>query len=140
MDVFDEINLRQSLDIPKEYVETIVKKIDDMYKASNTSNTSNILNRSKTEKAIQSVPFASKKWYNKPVQKEAAQIWDQCSFLGCTSETMIESGLWEWAITYGNAKEKGDTFEIEWSSSTTKYSAVWSAFFRWFLCACGPPV
>ena len=129
MDVFQELELEESLKIHKDYVETFLKEVNSMYQPS----------------AIQldPVPVGSNKWYRKPNQKnqkEAAQMWDQCGFLGKASESMIESGLWEWALTYANVQEKGDTFQVEWSSPTTNHSASWSAFFRWFLCTCGPPL
>jgi hypothetical protein len=121
MDVFQELER----EIPKEYVENFINDLNSMYSGVIYSDPA---------------PIVSNKWFRKPTQKEAATIWDQCMFLSKASESMIESGLWEWALAYGNMTEKDDVFYVQWNSPTTKYSGTWSAFHKWFLCTLGQPI
>ncbi len=128
MDVFQELEYEsESFNVPEGYVENCIRELNSMFSDSGS---------------IFSEPcsFVSNKWYNKPSQKEAAGIWDQCGFLSRATESMIESGLWEWASTYGDMIKQGESFYVHWCSPTTKYSAKWSAFYRWFICTLGKPI
>lgn len=124
MDVFQELE-QASFRIPDGYVESVIEDIDSMFSG---------------EVLISEPTFVNIKWYAKPMQKEAAAIWEECGFLRKETETNIESGLWEWASIHGKLEKKNDIFHVHWKSPTTKYSASWSAFYRWFLCTLGPPV
>ncbi len=119
MDVFQELEYG-TFNMPEDYVENCIRDLNSMIS--------------------ESYSFVSNKWYNKPLKKEAAAIWEQCGFLSRATESMIESGLWEWAITYGDLVKRDTTFYVHWRSTTTKYSASWSAFHKWFICTLGDPI
>ncbi len=85
------------------------------------------------------VMWGVKKWYRRPTHKEAAFIWDACGFHSRVTESMIESGLWEWATQSQILHKKDDSYTVSWKFDTFTFVASWSAFYKWFLCALGAP-